>query len=194
MKDISFWAQKELVLIKRKSELQRSLAGLEAEAAALMLDNEGEEEIVASNPRGSLDMVSRVEAEIRALDGAIRGSRARRLDAIRAARAAEVVARRKGAADKAREISSLEAKTSKLLEQLAELQGCDYVPAGTARTSTLRAEIGELNRAASDLEQGDVPATGAVDLGDGVPSADEVALAVAVFPAAAVASARSSFT
>jgi len=185
-KGIDHWAQKELGLTRRKLELQNSLEAVEAEAGAALLDaEEADNGAGGSNYAGSLDRLNRARAEVHALAAAIAMCRVRRVGAIKAARAAEAVALRKEASDKSREMSSIEAKTSKLLEQVADLEGCEYRPAGAPRSSILRDEVARLQRAAQDIEQAGIPDTGVVDVGDvdGVPGGAEVALAVAMFPA-----------
>ena len=181
MKDLNFWSKKELSLLNRKLELQRSLAGLEAEAAALMLDGEAEDETATSTPRGSLDMVARVQAEIRAHEGAIRGCRVRRLDAIKAARATEAAGLREQVHERSKELKSIESKTGKLLAQLADLDGCAYRPEATPKSALLRAEIEQLERAALDIEQSDIPDAGMVDVDDVIEN-EQILLAVGNHP------------
>ena len=181
MKDTKFWALKELGLLKRKIELQRSLAGLEAEAAALMLDGAGEDETATTTPRGSLDMVARVAAEIRAHDGAIRGCWVHRLEAIGAARATEAAGLREQVHERSKELKSIESKSARLVAQLTEVEGCAYAPTATPKSALLRAEIEQLERAALDIEQSDIPDAGMVDVDDVIEN-EQILLAVGNSP------------
>ena len=178
-KGVDTWAQKELALTKRKIELQGSLETVEVEAGVALLDAE---ESGSSGASASFDKLDRTRGEVRMLAAAITACRARRLETIKTNRASEVAALRKQAADKSAELRSLESKISKALAQLAELDGCDYVPSGTPRTGALRAQIPHLARVAEDLDQANVPVSGVVDV-DGVTTADEVLLTVAAYPA-----------
>src|SRR5271157_392093 len=97
---IDHWATRELALTKRQIEIQNSLANIEAEAGAALLDAPENESDGASHAP-SFDKLERARSEVRALAAAISTCRVRRLEAIKTKRAAEVGARRKGAADKA---------------------------------------------------------------------------------------------
>jgi len=143
--------------------------------------SEGEDATAVSTPRGSLDMVERVQAEIRAHDGAIRGCRVRRLETIGSARVAEAATLRDQAADKSRELKSIENKSGKLLAQITDLQGCEYVPGATPKSSILRAEIEQLERAALDIDQSDIPDAGVVDVDDTIDN-EQILLSVQTHP------------
>lgn len=175
-KTLEFWATKELSLVRRKFELQAGLEGAEAAAGEAMLDEDP-----ATNPAVSFEAVERTRGELRGVDAAIRACRLRRREVIHREREENASKLRKQAAEKSRELESLESKVGRLLEQIRELEGCAYQPAATPATSLLRADADRLERAAWDIEQVPVLRSGDIDL-DSVVADDEVLLAVAMHP------------
>jgi uncharacterized coiled-coil protein SlyX len=105
-------------------QAQDSLAAVEATAAARLLD--AEETEVSGDSDAAL--VGRAQAELRALGVAVTGCGARRMDAIRAKRAAEVAALRKLISSKEDELAKLDAETDALLNKLSDLQRKKYTP------------------------------------------------------------------
>lgn len=180
MKDASFWVEKSLSLTRRKCELEHALAGLEAEAAALMLD--AEDETGGANTRGSLDMVERVQAEIRALDGAIRVCRARRLDAIKAKRQTDAGELRKQASDLRADIARIDQKVRKHIESINALQETHVTVSATApgeptaKSQLLETQATAIEQRAAALE-GNLPRHGKVTL-DNVTAIDPLIAAV----------------
>jgi len=178
-KTIDYWATKELGLVRRKFEMAAAVATLEDEAGAAMLDAE---DAGGNDVATSFDRLQRANAERRAIDSAIAACRARRLDAVRVSRQAEISRLRKTAAEKSAELRSLESKTRKLFDQLTALEGCEHVPGGATRSGTLRLEVGQLERSALDLEEADIPVSGEVVV-EGANVTEEFLLAVANYPA-----------
>ncbi|MGO9008597.1 MAG: hypothetical protein ACLQPN_00725 [Bryobacteraceae bacterium] len=178
VKNVGYWSKQELQLTKRKMATQVALSAIEDEAGMVVLDAE---ESGSGDVAAAFDRIGRAHAEIRAIGSAITACRARRLEAIRADRAAKVAALRKQASEKSSALLSLEAKTGKLLAQLAEMEGCPYQAGGTAKSSLLRAEIADLERKANDSERDDVPVSGEISL-EGITETEDVLLAVANHP------------
>lgn len=190
--------EREISLCKQRSAKARELSQAEDTARLALLGDAPIEETTAP--------VARLNAELAAIDLAIATCRARRPEAIRAAFTAEAERLKAEADAKGKELASLQAKTSKLLAALSDLEGVEYEEAilsvqparaiGTGyavpRSARLQTEISRLTRKASDLEGQDVPAAGGIDL-DGVSDLREVIAAVlrerSVGPGAAAVSA-----
>jgi hypothetical protein len=178
-KGLEFWMKKELALLSRRHEIERTIAAAESTAAVAMLDDDDPS---GTNAAATIAGFDRANAEIRALNGAIAGCRTRRLDAIRAQRAQGVEKIRRDAADKMQQMRSVDSRAQKLLAQISELEECDYLPKATPRSGRLRAEAEALERQAQDVEAQGVPDSGMIDL-EAATTSEEVVVAALQFPA-----------
>jgi hypothetical protein len=147
---------------------------LTAEAAA-------GESYLSGNGAG-VGAVLSLKEEIAAIDRALDLLRSRRPAAIREDFLIKARDLRRQSAAKSAELQLLEDGASKLHNQLRDLEGCPFAAAGTPKSSLLRSQIAELDRAAQDLEQLEVPTSGTIDI-DGVTNFAVVLEALSSYPA-----------
>lgn len=168
LSEIEKLGQQEFDLTKKKQAKVAELARAESTAGEAYLNGSGD---------AAVGDVLRLQAEVGALDRAVALLRERRPAILRLGFFAEAQALRRQADDAAGRLRALTDRTTALLSNLAQLEGCSFTPAGTPKSSTLELEIADLRQRAAALDEKKVPAAGEVDL-SAVTSADEVVQAV----------------
>jgi hypothetical protein len=160
--DIEKWAVKELELGHKLREAAEGIPIAEAVAGAAILDGTAGD---------SLAGLLRARAESAAIEAAVRACRGRRLEAVKAKRAADARIARKEAARLCGQIEGIAGKVAEHLRAVAEIErtqfgapplatGCDL-----PLTEQLRMQLDALERRIAGLEV-EVPRDGTADISD----------------------------
>ncbi len=172
--EIAKYAAKEIELTARKEVKIAEVASAEAAAGGAYLDG---------NPGEHLDRVLRLQAEVRAIGMAIETCRARRVDAVRAKREADIAALRKRLDGMEKERDTLAAKVQKHTRDLGELMGIEVavvaaMPGPLSRLQQLLVQTDGMGGNIDRLQTEPVPSGSTVDLTDTTATCAEFALAV----------------
>jgi hypothetical protein len=172
--ELEKYAAKELELMASLRDAAGKVSDAERSAGDSILDGESTD--------AAMDGIVRARAQKAAIEGAIRACRARRLTAIKAGIAAEVMDLRKRAGEAREEQKRIATKAERHLKALQELEGCQFVPAVTmyipggaiTNSGRLRSLAASLEDQAAHREAAGVPDCGSAQLDD-VASATELA-------------------
>ena len=165
------YAAKELELLARFHDAAGKVADAERNAGDSILDGESTD--------AAMNAIVRARAQVAAIEGAIRGCRARRLVAIESKIAAEAADLRKRAGEARAEQERIATKAGRRLKALRELEGCKYmpvpgpfIPASIPQSSRLASQASSLADQAAHLEAAGIPDSGSVQLDDVTSTAD----------------------
>src|SRR5208283_458605 len=105
----------------------------------------------------AVEQIVRAKSGVAAIEASIRACRARRLEAIRGKIAAEAAEWRKRADEARAEQDRITAKTKKHLDALKQLEGVEFTPVSTTKSSTLSTRAFGCEDKAVQLEAAGVP-------------------------------------
>jgi len=159
--EIEKYAAKELRLVADHSEAVAMVSTAELSAGEALLDAPDSE-----SAKAAVEEIVRAKSGIAAIEASIRACRARRLEAIRGKIAAEAADWQKRAAEARAEQDRIMAKTKKHLDTLKQLEGVEFIPASTPKSSTLGARAFGCEDKAVQLETAGVPRNGGAHLDD----------------------------
>jgi hypothetical protein len=171
--------------VRREVELTRQREAIEAEVGAAMVD---------AKPGASGDVSERAAnevAKLRAVTAALRETQRRRMEAIRANRAAELTDLEERRAAVEEEHAALAAKVEKFKKAFTDLLGVEIVlvtasPGMLSRLQRLEGQIGNLTEQALSVQNDAIPSAGTVDVQDATSVealVDELALFEGAIPA-----------
>jgi len=163
--EIEKYAAKELKLVADHRGAIATVSAAELSAGDALLDAPDGESTYAF-----VDQILRAESAVAAIEASMRACRARRLEAIEGKIAAEAAEWRKRADEARAELERITGKTKKHLDTLKQLEGVEFIPASTPKSSTLGARAVGCEDKAIQLETAGVPRNGGAQLDD-VPSA-----------------------
>jgi hypothetical protein len=159
--EIDKYAAKEVKLVADHREAVAGVSAAEMSAGEALLDApEGESAATA------VEQIVRAKSGVAAIDASIRACRARRLEAIKGKIAAEAAAWHKRADEARAEQDRIMAKTKKHLDALKQLEGVEFIPASTLKSSTLGTRAFGCEDKAVRLEAAGVPRNGGAQLDD----------------------------
>jgi len=163
--EIEKYAAKELRLVADHGEAVAMVSATEMSAGDALLDAADGESTDAA-----VDQIVRAKSVVAAIEASVRACRTRRLEAIEGKIAAEAAEWRKRADEARAEQERITGKTKKHLDALKQLEGVEFIPAATPKSSTLGARAFGCDDKAVRLETAGVPRNGGAQLDD-VPSA-----------------------
>jgi len=159
--EIGKYAAKELKLVADHSEAVAMASAAELSAGDALLDAQEGESVTAA-----VERIFRAKSGIAAIEASIRACRARRLEGIKGKIAAEATSWRKRADEARAEQDRITAKTKKHVDALKQLEGVEFIPASTPKSSTLGARAFGCEDKAVQLETASVPRNGGAQLDD----------------------------
>ena len=159
--EIEKYAAKELKLVAEHREAVAMVSAAELSAGDALLDAPDGESTDAA-----VEQIVRAKSVVAAIEASIRACRARRLEAIEGKIAAEATEWRKRADEARAEQERITGKTKKHLDALKQLEGVEYIPASTPKSSTLGARAFGCDDKAVRLETTGVPRNGGAQLDD----------------------------
>ncbi len=164
-------------IVRTGEQLKAILAEREAKRTALATAERaaGEAYLDQAGATDAIEGVIRIKTELDAIGRAAEVLHTRRLTAIEQRFRVEAGELRRQAAEKRRELEELEAKASKHLEALAQLEGAMFGTAEATNSMRLKSTITDLESRARELEYRQVPNHGTVDLRDATSTDDLVA-------------------
>lgn len=159
--DLERYAAKEMKLVADLREAIERVSAAELNAGDSWLDApEGE------SPEAVVEQIVRARSVVAAIEASIRACRARRRDALQRKLAAEAAVWRVRAEELRTERARLEQRTTKHLDALRQLEGIEFIPAATPKSSTLGMRIAGAEDKAAKLEAASVPLDGEAQLDD----------------------------
>jgi hypothetical protein len=159
--EIEKYAAKELKLVADHRGAIATVSAAELSAGDALLDAADGESTEAA-----VGQIVRAKSGVAAIAASIRACRARRLEAIEGKIAAEAAEWRKRADEAHAEQERITGKTRKHLDALKQLEGVEYIPASTPKSSTLGARAFGCDDKALRLETAGVPRHGGAQLDD----------------------------
>jgi hypothetical protein len=159
---------REVALLGEQSGKQEELAVAEAIAGDAYLSGAGGDHV---------NRVIRLQVESKAITLAIASLREQRLKAVQHHHDCQIAALRERAATERVEAEKITSVTAPLLEQLAAIEGCSFIPSGTPVSGRRTSMARLLESQALELERRGAQANGHVHL-DGTFTDHELALAV----------------
>ena len=163
--EIEKYAAKELKLVADHRGAIATVSAAELSAGDSLLDAADGESTEAA-----VGQIVRAKSGVAAIAASIRACRARRLEAIEGKIAAEAAEWRRRADEARAEHERITGKTKKHLDTLKQLEGVEFIPASTPKSSTLGARAAGCDDKAVRLETAGVPRHGGAHLDD-APSA-----------------------
>ena len=159
--EIEKYAAKELKLVANHSEAVAMVSAAELSAGDALLDApEGE------SASAAVEQIFRAKSGVAAIEASIRACRARRLEAIKGKIAAEAAEWRRRADEARAEQERITGKTKKHIDALKQLEGVEFIPAATPKSSTLGARAFGCEDKAVQLEAAGVPPNGGAQVDD----------------------------
>ncbi len=159
--EIERYAAKEVKLVADHSEAVARVSAAELTAGDALLDGQDGESASAA-----VEQIVRAKSSVAAIEASIRACRVRRLDAIKGKIAAEAAAWRRRADEARAEQDRITAKTKKHVDALKQLEGVEFIPASTPKSSTLGTRAFGCEDKAVQLETASVPRNGGAQLDD----------------------------
>lgn len=159
--DLDRYAAKEMKLVADLREAIERVSAAELSAGDSLLDApEGE------SPDAAVEQIVRARSAVAAIEASLRACRARRRETLQRKIAAEAAIWR-GRGDETRtERARLEQRSAKHLDALRQLEGVEFIPASTPKSSVLGARIVGADDKAAQLEAAGVPLHGGAQLDD----------------------------
>jgi len=159
--EIDRYAAKEVKLVADYREAVARVSAAELSAGDAFLDApEGESATAA------VEQMVRAKSGVAVIEASIRACRARRLEAIKGKLAAEAADWRRRADEANAEQGRITAKTKKHFDALKQLEGVEFIPASTPKSSMLSAQAFGCGDKAVQLEATSVPRNGGAQLDD----------------------------
>lgn len=159
--EIERYAAKEVKLVADHRDAVAGVSAAEMSAGDALLDApEGESAATA------VEQIVRAKSSVAAIEASIRACRARRLEAIKGKIAAEAADLRRRADEARAEQDRITAKAKKHLDALKQLEGVEFIPASTPKSSTLGTRAFGCEDKAVQLETASVPRNGGAQLDD----------------------------
>ena len=159
--EIQKYAAKELKLLGDHREAVAMVSAAELSAGDALLDA-----VEAESANAAIEQIVRAKSGVAAIEASIRACRARRLEAIKGKIAVEAAVWRKRADEARAEQARITAKTRKHFDALKQLEGVEFLPASTPKSSTLGTEVLGCEDKAAQLERSGVPRNGHAHLDD----------------------------
>lgn len=159
--EIEKYAAKEMKLVADHSEAVAMVSTAELSAGEALLDAPD-----GASTHAAVDQIVRAKSSVAAIEASIRACRARRLEAIRGKIAAEAGEWRRRADEARAEHERISGKTKKHLDALKQLEGVEFIPASTPKSSTLGARAFGCDDKAIQLDAAGVPRNGGAQLDD----------------------------
>lgn len=159
--EIEKYAAKELKLAASYGEAIAMVAVAELSAGDALLDAQDGESASAA-----VEQIVRAKSGVAAIETSIRACRVRRLEAIKNKIAADAADWGRRAGEARAEQDRIMAKTNKHLDALKQLEGVEFIPASTPKSSTLGARAFGCEDKAVQLEAACVPRNGGAQLDD----------------------------
>lgn len=157
--DLERYAAKEMKLLADLREAIDRVSAAELNAGDSWLDApEGQ------FPEAAVEQIFRARSAVAAIEASIRACRARRRDALQRKLTAEAAVWRVRAEEVRTERARLEQRTTKHLDALRQLEGIEFIPAATPKSSTLGMRIAGAEEKAARLEAASVPLDGEAQL------------------------------
>lgn len=159
--DLETYAVKEMKLVAALREAINRVSAAELSAGESLLDApEGE------SPEAVVAQIVHARAAVAAIEASIRACRARRREALQRKIAADAEVWRVRADEARAERARLEHRTAKHLDALRQLEGIEFIPAATPKSSALGMRIAGAEDKAAKLEATSVPLDGGAQLDD----------------------------
>jgi hypothetical protein len=159
--EIENYAAKELKLVADHRGAIAKVSAAELSAGEGLLDAPDGE-----SAKAAVEQIVRERSSIAAIEASIRACRARRLGAIRGKIAAEAAEWRQRADEAGAEQERITAKAKKHLDALKQLEGVEFIPASTPKSSTVGAQAFGCDDKAVQMETAGVPRNGGAQLDD----------------------------
>ncbi len=159
--EIDKYAAKEVKSVANHRDAVAGVSAAELTAGDALLDSQDGESASAV-----VEQIVRAKSGVAAIEASIRACRARRLEAIKGKIATDAADWRKRADEARAEQDRIAAKTKKHLDALKQLEGVEFIPASTPRSSTLGARAFGCEDKAVQLESAGVPRNGGAQLDD----------------------------
>lgn len=159
--EIQKYAAKELKLLGDHREAVAMVSAAELSAGDALLDA-----VEAESANAAIEQIVRAKSSVAAIEASIRACRARRLEAIKGKIAVEAADWRRRADEARAEQDRITAKTKKHVDALKQLEGVEFIPASTPKSSTLGARAFGCEDKAVQLETASVPRNGGAQLDD----------------------------
>src|ERR1039458_9369756 len=150
--EIERYAAKELKLIADHSGAVAMVSAAELSAGDALLDAPDVE-----STNAAVEQIVRAKSGVAAIEASIRACRARRLEAIKGKIAAEAAEWRRCADEARAEQERITGKTKKHFDALKQLEGVEFIPASTPKSSTLGARAFGCEDKAVPLEAAELP-------------------------------------
>jgi len=162
--DLERYAAKEMKLVADLREAIERVSAAELNAGDCWLDA-----LEGQFPQDAVEQIFRARSAVAAIEASIRACRVRRRDALQRKIAAEAAVWRVRAEEARTERARLEQRTTKHLDALRQLEGIEFIPAATPKSSILGMRIAGAEDKAAKLESASVLLDGEAQL-DGVTS------------------------
>ena len=159
--EVQKYAAKELKLLGDHREAVAMASAAELSAGDALLDA-----VEAESANAAIEQIVRAKSSVAAIEASIRACRARRLEAIKGKIAVEAADWRRRADEARAEQDRITAKTKKHVDALKQLEGVEFIPASTPKSSTLGARAFGCEDKAVQLETASVPRNGGAQLDD----------------------------
>ena len=159
--EIERYAAKEVKLVADHREAVARVSAAELSAGDALLDAQDGESTSAA-----VEQIVRAKSGVAAIEASIRACRVRRLEAIKGKIAAEAADWRRRADEARAEQDRITAKIKKHVDALKQLEGVEFIPASTPKSSTLGTRAFGCEDKAVQLEAADLPRDGGAQLDD----------------------------